>query len=180
MGAPAAGTAVHRILCVDHSGERGAVAIYRMQMLAARLRCPDLLAFLADTLEHELGHMARFHELLRGRGLEPCPASGAWAFGGAVLGLLTGLIGRQAVLVCTEAVERTVHGHLLEQIATTADTDPEVSRAIADILQEEAAQLAFARDRRAPAGWFDRWLDRLITGVTEGLIRLSVGAPARA
>lgn len=171
---------VTRILCVDHSGERGAIAIYRMQLLAARLRCPELLAFLADTLEHERGHMARFHALLVGRDMKPCAAGGLWAVGGGLLGLLTGLIGRQAVLICTEAVERTVHAHLLEQIAATAEADPEVSEAIADILQEEAAHLAFARARRAPAGRFDAWLDRLIASVTEGLIRLSVGTPARA
>lgn len=180
VGAQDIRTMVTRILCVDHSGERGAIAIYRMQLLAARLRCPELLAFLAETLEHERGHMARFHDLLVGRDMKPCPAGGLWAIGGGVLGLLTGLIGRQAVLVCTEAVERTVHGHLLDQIAATAEADPEVSQAIADILREEAAHLAFARDRRAPSGWFDAGLDRLIAAVTESLIRLSVGTPARA
>jgi hypothetical protein len=36
--------------------------------------------------------------------------------------------------------------------------------------------LAYVRDRRAAAGWFYAWPDRLIAAVTEGLTRLSVGA----
>jgi stearoyl-CoA desaturase (delta-9 desaturase) len=166
---------VLRILCVDQSGERGAVSIYRAQILLARLRCPELVGFLRETLSHERRHLARFSALLSARGGRPCRASAAWCVGGLALGLLTGLGGRQAVLVCTEAVERTVHRHMVEQIAATAAVDPEVSTALAEILEEEVSHLAFARDRRAPRSWLDAALDGVIAGTTERLIRLSTG-----
>jgi len=94
-----------------------------------------------------------------------------WTIGGAGLGFLSALLGREAVLACTQAVERTVHRHLDEQIAWAADHDPVLAQTIRDIQVEELEHLDFAiRERRKPGF---QWLERAIETATETLIWVS-------
>jgi len=51
---------VARILKVNHAGEYGAIRIYRAQIWVARRRCPEAVAFLEETLGHEIRHCASF------------------------------------------------------------------------------------------------------------------------
>ena len=160
-----------RILRVNHGGEHGAISIYSVQIIAARLRAPDLLPFLREALEHERTHRRRFRALMPTREAKPCRMMWIWGVGGAVLGLLTGLLGREAILACTEAVEKTVHRHLDDQIRWAAGRDEDMRRVIEDIRIEETAHIDWAVEHRAGRGF--RWLERLISIATEGLIRIS-------
>ena len=94
-----------------------------------------------------------------------------WAIGGGALGLLSGLIGREAILACTEAVERTVHRHLDDQIAWATGRDDHLGRTIAAIQVEELQHLAFATGNRHRHGLV--WLARAIEQATEALIWIS-------
>ncbi|MFZ5669308.1 MAG: demethoxyubiquinone hydroxylase family protein [Pseudomonadota bacterium] len=165
------------ILRVNHAGESGAIFIYRAQLWVARLsRSPDT-ATLRDILGHEKRHRERFRDLMRARGIIPCGALPAWGLGGFALGLMTALLGREAILASTAAVERTVHRHLEDQLRWLADRDPEVSAVVTDIQAEELGHLAWAESGRAkPVGL----LDTLIAFATDLLIWLSTyGASAR-
>lgn len=164
---------IARILRVNHGGEHGAIAIYRAQLATARWRCPDLTPFLAETLSHELEHRRRFRALMPARNARPCRAMWTWGLGGAVLGAFTGLMGRQAVLVCTEAVERTVHRHLGDQLAFLGARDAELSRTIREIGEQEEGHLAHAVAARRPKQALGRALDTLVSAATELLIWLS-------
>ena len=114
------------------------------------------------------------------RSTQPCAALPVWGLGGTLLGLATGLLGRNAVLVCTEAVERTVHRHIQDQLAWLADSDPELSTAIQEIEVEELEHLTFATDGLPKRRWPDKALGVLVAGATETLIWLSTyGASAR-
>lgn len=169
---------IRRILRVDHGGEYGAIRIYRSQLAVARWRAPRLAPFLAEILEHEEAHEARFRALMPARGARPCRLMWLWGLGGGALGLLTALFGSRAVLACTAAVERTVHVHLQDQIRAVSDRDPELCRTLKDILVEEAGHLSFA-EARLPQGR-RRWLEPPIIAVTEALIWLSTrGESAR-
>lgn len=160
-----------RILRVNHGGETGAILIYRAQIAVARWRAPDLLPFLREALSHERVHQARFRALMPERQAKPCRLMWIWTIGGAGLGFVSALLGREAVLACTEAVERTVHRHLDEQIAWAADHDPVLAQTIRDIQVEELEHLDFAiRERRRPGF---RWLERAIETATETLILVS-------
>jgi ubiquinone biosynthesis monooxygenase Coq7 len=139
-----------RILRVNHGGEHGAIRIYRSQIAMAKLRAPDLLPFLRGTLEHEEEHLVRFRDLMPTRASKPCRLMWIWSAGGMVLGGITGLVGRKAILVCTEAVERTVHRHLEDQLAWLGEGDPEMSAAIREIQQQELGHMRFA-DTNLPA-----------------------------
>lgn len=164
---------VARILRVNHGGEHGAIGIYRAQIMVAPLRCPELTEFLSETLSHEIEHRARFRALMPDRDSEPCRMMWLWSWGGAVLGLATGLAGRRAVLVCTEAVERTVHRHLDDQIRHIGDRDRELSSTIREIQIQEQGHLEFAVQGHGAVGRLDRALDGVIVVLTEALIWLS-------
>ena len=85
---------IARILKVNHAGEYGAVRIYRAQALVARRIYPDVVAFLEETLAHEVRHCRLFREAMPERGARPCRAMPLWSNGGFVLGLMTSLLSR--------------------------------------------------------------------------------------
>lgn len=151
---------VARILKVNHGGEHGAVRIYTAQIAAARLRCPEVVADLEALLAHERRHEQIFLALMPARAARPCRLMGLWGVGGFALGLLTGLLGRTGVFICTEAVERTVHRHLDHQLAWLGDRDPELSAAIAAIQAEEATSPGRSSGGRSGPGSRGRWTRR--------------------
>lgn len=171
---------IKQILRVDHAGEYGAIRIYAAQIATARLTAPALLPFLRETLGHEREHLAAFRELMWPRGTYPCGAMPLWGLGGTMLGLFTGLLGRNAILICTEAVERTVHAHLHEQLEWLGTRDPVLSQTIANIDAQEQGHLQGAQSRQTPHSGFDRTLNRFVASVTALLIWCSTyGASAR-
>ncbi len=158
-----------RILRVNHGGEHGAIRIYRAQIATARVRCPDLLPFLEEALGHEREHLAAFRALMPARQSKPCRLMWIWGMGGAVLGTLTGLIGRGAIVACTVAVERTVHRHLDDQLAYLRPRDSELAAVIGVIQRQEQEHIEEAARRGKSA----RWLESTISALTDGLIFLS-------
>lgn len=165
------------ILRVNHAGEYGAIRIYQAQLCIARWRSPSLAAELDEILAHEKSHRASFENLMRERHISHCGALPLWGLGGWSLGAFTGLLGRNATLTCTAAVERVVHRHLDEQLGWLGEADPEVSVAISAVRDEEAEHLGWAentaRARRGP-------LYGLVSLATEALIWLSTyGASGR-
>jgi ubiquinone biosynthesis monooxygenase Coq7 len=166
-------TVVARILRVNHGGEYGAIRIYRSQIAIARWRCAELLPFLHETLAHEQSHIAQFRGLMPARASRPCRMTWLWGVGGLLLGAVTALLGRQGVLICTEAVERTVHRHLDDQLRHIGYSDPELAQVIRQIQREELGHLAFAVEHRGAKSALDRALDALICVATEALIWLS-------
>jgi ubiquinone biosynthesis monooxygenase Coq7 len=164
---------VQRILRVNHAGEQGAIAIYGAQISRAKSRYPDLLPWLEETLGHEKRHRETFLALMSARAVTPCPVAGIWSVGGAVLGFVTASLGRSGVIVCTAAVERTVHKHLVEQIAYLQGRDDALADGIRQVQVEEDAHLAFAEANHDPRAPFARFLSVLVGIVTEILIWLA-------
>ncbi len=169
------------ILRVDHAGEYGAIRIYGAQIAIARRIAPDLVPLLEHALGDERRHCATFAANLAARNVRPCDMLPLWGIGGALLGAITSLFGHDAILVCTEAVERTVHQHMDEQVAWLAGRDPALSQTIAAIRDEEIAHLDGAvTARRAASGIFLRMLDAIVAAATEALVWLSTyGASSR-
>ncbi|MGE0421118.1 MAG: demethoxyubiquinone hydroxylase family protein [Reyranellaceae bacterium] len=125
-----------RILKVDHAGEHGAVNIYRGQLFIARLTAPTLCREIAGTRAHEERHRAVFAEELSRRGLQRCRSYWLCGAGGLLLGLVTGLLGGQAIAATTVAVERVVLRHLHEQLVALRP-DPTATAAIEAIIDDE-------------------------------------------
>lgn len=172
MGKEADGKAIARILKVNHAGEHGAIRIYRAQLAAARIRYPELQTFLKKTLDDEVSHCVIFREAMRPRRTRPCYSLWFWSWGGYVLGFVTAMMGRNAVMLCTEAVEDAVHHHMNEQIAFLNGRDDELRQMIENIRIEELEHLHYAQERVKHAG-FTRRAFKMIYAVTEILIWLS-------
>lgn len=167
---PSFSRTVSRILRVNHAGEYGAIRIYGAQIFVARRLHPAVVPFLVETVAHERRHAATFRELMWPRGTRPCRAMPLWGIGGALLGLFTGLLGENAIMICTEAVERVVHAHLNKQLAFLGARDAVLSDAIRAIRDEEAGHQDRAHDARTSYGIFARALDAFVAGTTSLLI----------
>ena len=144
--------------------------IYGAQVARAKSRFPDLLPWLEETLGHEKKHRDTFFQLMSARCVTPCPVAGVWSVGGALLGFVTALFGRVGVVVCTAAVERTVHKHLVEQIAYLRGRDDALAEGIRQVQIEEDSHLAFAEANHDPHAPFARALSMAVAVVTKILI----------
>jgi ubiquinone biosynthesis monooxygenase Coq7 len=164
---------IRRILRVNHAGEHGAVGIYTAQLGRAHRKYPDLVPWLQDTLSHEQRHRAAFLAAMPARMAKPCRMMFVWAIGGALLGTLTSAFGRAGVYVCTAAVERTVHRHLLDQLAFLEKADPALATIVREILVEEDSHLAHAESRLSRLTSTARMLNATVSAATEVLIFLS-------
>lgn len=164
--------AIARILKVNHAGEYGAIRIYKAQRLIAQTLCPDLVPFLTKTLQDEISHCALFHEAMIPRGARPCRAMWLWSWGGYALGLLTALMGRTGIMLCTEAVEDAVHHHMNDQIAFLSGRDDALKTLIEEIRVEELEHLHYAQARIAHTPLTRKGF-KAIYAVTEILIWLS-------
>jgi 3-demethoxyubiquinol 3-hydroxylase len=164
---------IRRILKVNHAGEYGAIRIYRAQLWVARNRYPDIVPFLEETLSHEIEHCALFRNAMPKHRAKPCRVLSLWGNGGLALGLLTALLGRQAIWICTEAVEATVHQHLDDQLLFLHSRDEELHTLISGIQQEELHHLHYASERITSRSWWSRLLRATISIATEVVIWLS-------
>lgn len=164
---------IRRILRVNHAGEHGAIAIYTAQIAICQRVTPDLLEWLNETLSHERKHRERFLNAMPSRQAKPCRALIVWSFGGRLLGTLTSLFGRTGVMICTSAVERTVHRHLHEQIAFLDRSDAELAETVREILKDEDAHLAYADEHHDRHTLFAKFLSWIVSVATETLILIS-------
>jgi 3-demethoxyubiquinol 3-hydroxylase len=164
---------VARIVRVNHAGEYGAIRIYRAQISVARRLFPDIAHDLGEMLEHEIRHCAIFSAAMPARRSRPCRLISLWSTGGALLGFLTALTGRQGIWTCTAAVEAAVHRHLDDQLGFLATRDRDLCDAIRNIRVEELSHLHHAERQLKPPNLYHRALRTLISFLTDLMIWLS-------
>lgn len=161
---------IGRILKVNHAGEYGAIRIYGAQILISRLLFPDIVGLLRHMHEDEVNHCRLFRQAMPERHVKPCGALFLWWTGGFFLGLMTALMGRSAIWICTAAVEETVHKHLQDQLNFLKDKDPELFEIILSIQEEELDHLNKAKDRILKKTALSAMLTWIIASTTEWLI----------
>lgn len=159
-----------RIMKVNHAGEHGAVSIYTGQILIAKLANKRLAAELTEFKAHEQAHRAIFAGELARRGLARCRSYWLCAAGGFSLGVVTGLLGQQAIAVTTVAVERVVLRHLGSQLAILGDQDAHASAAISAIFSEEQQHHDVSFSRLCRKNIFTHVLDVFVASATESVI----------
>lgn len=146
-------TQTDRMLRVDQAGEFGAVRIYAGQLAVMGDRAPHAREVAAMAAQ-EADHRHRFDALLAARGVRPTALAPVWSVAGYALGAATALIGPEAAMACTAAIETEIDRHYTAQLDEIGDSDPELSQAIeefrADEREHKAAALA-AGAERAPA-----------------------------
>jgi len=124
------------MLRVDQAGEYGATRIYAGQLavLGDGQPASRLIARMAAQEERHLKH---FDAMMAARGVRPTILQPFWHIAGHALGAATALIGPQAAMACTAAVEDEIDAHYSEQLKALSEDDPALSSAIADFQADE-------------------------------------------
>lgn len=138
---------------VDQAGEYGASRIYAGQLAVMGTRTPAARSIAAMAAQEER-HRKHFDALIVERGIRPTVLHPIWNVAGYGLGVVTALIGPEAAMACTAAIETEIDNHYGEQLAALGDRDPELSAAIADFRADEVEhkETALAAGaERAPA-----------------------------
>lgn len=138
---------VARIIRVDHAGEYGATRIYDGQL--AVIRRGTARAEIARMAEQERRHLAAFEALLRERRVRPTLLAPLWDVAGYALGAATALLGEQAAMACTVAVEEVIDEHYRGQADRLGDSEPALTATILEFRDDELAHRRTALDRGA-------------------------------
>lgn len=129
---------LHRMIRVDQAGEFGATRIYEGQLAVMGDRGPHS-AEIRHMAEQEKVHRAKFDALMAERGVRPTALQPFWHMAGYALGAGTALLGPEAAMACTAAVEEEIDKHYSEQLDRLAETndEPELAEMIEQFREEE-------------------------------------------
>ncbi|MCG8492883.1 MAG: demethoxyubiquinone hydroxylase family protein [Sneathiellales bacterium] len=138
---------IERMIRVDHAGEFGAVRIYEGQYAVLK-KTED-----AETIEHmkeqEEVHRDTFNKLLVERRVRPTALTPIWNVAGFALGAGTALLGKEAAMACTEAVEEVIDEHYQQQLDQLGEDEAELKEVIQKFRDEEIEHRDIAREKGA-------------------------------
>jgi 3-demethoxyubiquinol 3-hydroxylase len=121
---------------VNQAGEYGASRIYAGQLAVMGNRTAA-----ARSIRHmaaqEQRHLERFNAMMAERGVRPTLLHPVWHVAGYALGAASAIVGPEAAMACTVAIETEIDRHYGEQLQEIGESDPELSEAIADFQAEE-------------------------------------------
>lgn len=140
---------------VDHAGEYGAARIYAGQLAAMGDRHPHA-HLIRHMAQQEARHLKTFERLLGERRVAPTLLHPLWDVAGFALGAMTALMGPQAAMACTVAVETEIDRHYAAQRAALGERgDPALAAHIADFQAEEVEhrETALANDAERATGY---------------------------
>lgn len=135
------------MLRVDQAGEYGATVIYAGQLAVMGDRTP-MARTIARMAAQEERHRRHFDRMMAERGVRPTLLQPLWKRAGHALGAVTALMGPEAAMACTAAIETEIDRHYAQQLDELGDSDPELSSAIAEFQAEEVEH----RDTALAAG----------------------------
>lgn len=103
-------------LRVNQAGELAATLIYTAQTPPVVKAHPNLQPLMKHMYDQEAGHFKTFNELLAKHRVRPTAMYPVWQVAATGLGWITGMMGREAAMACTEAVETEIGNHYNEQV----------------------------------------------------------------
>lgn len=133
---PAPEPDVASMIRVDQAGEFGATRIYAGQLAVMGDRTPAA-TLIAGMAAQEAEHRARFDALIAERGIRPTLLHPIWNVAGFALGAATALLGPEAAMACTAAVETEIDKHYADQLVELGDAEPELAATIRQFQAEE-------------------------------------------
>lgn len=120
---------------VDHAGELGAKAIYVGQI--AVLKDQPSAPLLKNMEQQESAHLKYFEKLITERDIRPSALSPLWRAIGYAIGTGSALIGEQAAMATTVAVEEVIEEHYQHQLEQLGKEEPELRATIAEFREDE-------------------------------------------
>jgi len=103
-------------LRVNHAGELAAVLIYAAQKPSIIRTNPHLRDLMQHMYDQEASHFKTFNELLAKHRIRPTIMYPVWKVAATTLGWSTAVMGREAAMACTEAVETEIGEHYNNQV----------------------------------------------------------------
>ncbi|XP_072014170.1 5-demethoxyubiquinone hydroxylase, mitochondrial-like [Amphiura filiformis] len=125
---------VDRVVRVDHAGEFGANKIYEGQM--AILGKTSVGPVIQEMWDQEKYHKATFDKLIHKHRVRPTALMPIWNVAGYALGAGTALLGKEAAMACTVAVETSIGEHYNNQLRTLFEDDPVKHKELLDVIKE--------------------------------------------
>ena len=83
--------------------------------------------------DQEKEHLAKFNELLPAYRVRPSALRPLWDVSGFALGAGTALLGREAAMACTVAVETVIGEHYNDQIRDLMEDDPVAHKQLLEV-----------------------------------------------
>ncbi len=167
-GDPIGKDLIDRILRVDHAGEYGARRIYEGQLsVLGKSACGPTLRHMA---EQEAQHLKTFEKMVIERRARPTVLLPFWHVAGYALGAATALLGEQAAMACTVAVEEVIDEHYRGQIASLGDDEKPLGETLEAFRQEEVEH----RDTALASGAEDAPGYAVLTQAVKGASRLAI------
>ena len=108
-----------QIIRVNHAGEYGAVCIYHGQELVFRKRL--IGKKIIDMKKQEQRHFSYFDSVMKEKKIRPTAFIPIWHVMGVMLGITTAMLGEDAAMACTVAVEDVISEHYQGQISVLKD-----------------------------------------------------------
>ena len=149
---------INRIIRVDHAGEYGAKRIYEGQLaILGDSNDGDVLREMAVAEER---HLETFNKLIVERQVRPTALMPLWQVAGYALGVGTALLGREAAMACTVAIEEVIEEHYADQSAELnklpdKDAEPVLKKVIDEFREEEVQHrdIALANEAEQAPGY---------------------------
>ncbi|KAI9139438.1 ubiquinone biosynthesis protein COQ7-domain-containing protein [Paraphysoderma sedebokerense] len=107
---------ISRFLRVNQSGEIGANTIYQGQHFVLSRTTPSVAPLIQHMWDQEVHHLNTFNHLIPKFRVRPSLLTPVWNAAGFALGCGTALLGKEAAMACTEAVETVIGRHYNDQL----------------------------------------------------------------
>lgn len=171
--AESAGGKIKSLLRVNHAGEYGALRIYAGQL--AFTRDPKTRALIRHMAAQEKEHLETFERLNRERGVRPTILLPLWHVAGYAMGAATALMGKEAAMACTVAVEEVIDGHYLGQEQRLPESEAALKETIAKFRADELEH----RDTGLAQGAEKAPFYKALRGAVGGATRLAIWLSTR-
>ncbi|PMD25350.1 catabolite repression protein CAT5 [Hyaloscypha hepaticicola] len=103
-------------LRVNQAGELAATLIYKGQTPPIVSSHPHLRPLMKHMYDQEASHFSTFNALMAKHRIRPTAMYPLWTLAASALGWGTAIMGREAAMACTEAVETEIGGHYNGQV----------------------------------------------------------------
>ncbi|KAF1836121.1 COQ7-domain-containing protein [Decorospora gaudefroyi] len=174
-------------LRVNQAGELAAILIYAAQSPVLTRSHPHLRPLMKHMYDQEAGHYNYFNHVISQHRIRPTAMTPIWTAAASILGWSTAVMGREAAMACTEAVETEIGTHYNEQVRVLLDwankceergesLGPELDRLIVElrrIRDEELEHLDHAVENDAKSARPYALLTEVIRGGCRGAIWVS-------
>jgi 3-demethoxyubiquinol 3-hydroxylase len=166
---------IARMIRVNHAGEYGAKRIYEGQIaVLGKSACGDTLRHMA---QQEQTHLECFADMMVARRVRPTALMPFWNVAGFALGVATALLGKEAAMACTVAVESVIDEHYAQQETLLAGdvAEKELKQAVSKFRIEEQEH----HDTAIAQGAEESPLYPLLTGIIKLNTRVAIWLATR-